>query len=96
MYDSDTLRCYESKPTINSIINYKEYYVNSHYLYKNGSTQFSNYNYNVYCLDNSVLTNKYMYRNDISDILLTFVLFIGFVIFMVGMPLKSFFRGLFK
>lgn len=96
MYDSDTLRCYESKPTFNSTINYKEYYVNSHYLYKNGSTQFGNYNYNVNCLDNSVLTNKYMYRNDISDILLTFVLFIGFVIFMVGMPLKSFFRGLFK
>lgn len=98
MYDSNTLRCYKTQPVINSTIEYRDFYVNSHYLYKDGSTQFGNYgyNYNIECLDNSVLTDKYMYRNDISDILLTFVLFIAFVIFMVAVPLKSFFRGLFK
>lgn len=98
MYNNETLRCYKTKPMLNSTIEYRDWYVNSHYLYKDDSTTFGNYQYNINinCIDTKNLSDKYMYRNDLADILLIFVLFIGFVYFMVSKVLKCFFKGWFK
>ena len=40
-------------------VSYKDYFVNSHYLYRVGSTSFNNYNVNVNCLDNNTFTSAY-------------------------------------
>ena len=37
------IRAYEEMPENNKTINYRDYYINSNYIYKDGYTQFSSY-----------------------------------------------------
>ncbi len=94
--DSNTIRAYKTQPSLNSTVPYIDYYINSHYMERSGSQQFGNYNVNVQCLDKSKLTDTFMYRNDIGDILLVFVLMLVILIFPIKMLFKSLFRGLFR
>lgn len=96
MYDANTLRCYEYRPSYNSTVNYTDYFVNSHYLERYGSTQFSSYSYNIQCLDNSKLTTSYFYRNDAVDIMLLFFLIAAFFLIIARTFLRTFFRGFFR
>lgn len=96
MNDSNTLRCYDRRPTNNSTVSYIDYFVNSHYLSRSGSQSFGNYNTNIQCIDNSKLTNSYFYRNDSVDIMLLFVLIAGFIFFFGRIFLRTFFRGFFR
>lgn len=75
-YNSDILRVYDTKPTINSTIQYKDYYFNSHYLYNIGSTTFNQYSTIPTCIDNTRITTNFYYRNDLQDILLCFLCFL--------------------
>lgn len=77
--DSNTLRAYERIPTNNSTINYTDYYVNSHYIYKNGQQTFSQYTTLPTCMGATVTDNVF-YRNDMPSILIMFfiILLIGF------------------
>ena len=43
IYNSDIIRVYNSVPSHNSVINYKDYYIKSSYIYNEGSTSFGNY-----------------------------------------------------
>lgn len=96
LYDSNTLRCYDSIPQNNITVNFKDYFVNSHYLSRSGSTQFgSYYTLNFDCIDNNLFTTSYFYRNDATDIMLLFMLIIIFIFGLFGFFWKSFRRGLF-
>lgn len=77
VYNSDTIRVYDSTPTLNSTINYTEYFVNSSYLSRTGSTTFNQYSSLPVCLSSSDITTNVFYRNDIDKILvITFILLI--------------------
>ena len=88
--DKDTIRGYYITPynptySNNVEIYYTDYYVNSHYLEKEGS-QFFGYNTKLPdCLDKSLLTTDYIYRNDFFEIAIIFM-FIFIVVFLI--PLK--------
>lgn len=69
-----TIRAYEEIPQNNSTIDYRDYYYNGNYLYKDGSQTFSNYTTLPVCLQADVLTDEVYYRNDFPQILLMFVL----------------------
>lgn len=96
MYDSNTLRCYDYRPTYNTTVNYIDYFVNSHYLERYGSTQFSSYSSNIQCLDSSKFTQAYFYRNDAADIMILFMLIAIFILFIGKTFLRTFFRGFFR
>jgi len=83
------IRAYEEKPQNNKEINYRDYYIRSNYIYKDGSTQFSSYTSLPTCLDTSILTDSVYYRNDFSDILIIFLIM---CIFCFYIPLKIFTR----
>ncbi len=92
--NKDTIRAYEVMPynpgynqQVN--INYRDYYINSNYLYTDGIQQFSNYTTLPVCLDASKLTSDVYYRNDLDKIL---VIFLIMCIFMFLIPLKLFQR----
>lgn len=90
--DSNTIRVYQSMPQTNRTINYNDYYVNSHYFDIRGSQTFNNI-VNFTCDNYHTFTTDFYYRNDISDILLTFLL-ISIIIF--GIPIyiyKKLFKG---
>ncbi len=85
IYSEGVIRAYEEKPRNNSVINYRDYYINSGYIYRDGSQNFSQYTTLPICLNNDVLTSDYQYRLDYPDIL--FILFI-YSIFCIYLPFK--------
>lgn len=87
--DSNTLRAYTRVPTNNTEIDYRDFYINSHYLYQDGTQTFSNYTTLPVCLDNSKLTTEVYYRNDFDSILIIFIIL---VIIWFIIPLKIFTR----
>lgn len=83
------IRSYEEKPQNNRDINYRDYYIKSNYIYKDGSQSFSSYTTLPTCLDSSVITDNFYYRNDFADILIIFTIM---CIFGIYIPLKIFLR----
>lgn len=86
--DKDTIRVYKELPVENQSIEYKDYFINSHYIYNYGLETFTE-NINFQCLDNSLITDDFYYRNDFVDILLIFFIFFIFVIYI---PLNFIFK----
>lgn len=86
------IRAYETVPTNNSNILYRDYYISSNYIYKDGFQSFGNYATLPVCLDMNEITSDFYYRNDFDSILIIFTIMSMFCILL---PLKIFFR-LFK
>lgn len=74
IYNTDIIRVYDSVPTHNSVINYKDYYIKSSYIYNEGQTSFSNYSTLPVCISNDRITTEVYYRNDFMQILVVFFL----------------------
>ena len=89
VYDKDTIRAYSNVPTYDTYVPYVDYFVNSHYMEKTGFQYFGNYSTIPTCLNSSVITNDFYYRNDLSDILFIFLIF---VIFSIYLPFRIFIR----
>ncbi len=101
LVNKDTIRAYTLKPynpTYNNSVNidYRDYYINSHYLYNDSYETFNYYSKIPTCLSTDLLTTAYFYRNDAPDIMLLFVLIAGFIFFFGRMFLRTFFRGFFR
>ncbi len=86
------LRGYKEIPRNNSTIEYRDFYMNSNYIYRDSSQQFSQYTTLPVCLSNDILTTEVYYRNDFDSILIIFFIM---CIFCFYIPLKIFSR-LFK
>jgi hypothetical protein len=82
--DRNTLRGYFNKPTLNSNADYYDFYLDQHYNSIKGTELIET---DINCLDN--ITYNYLYRNDIVEILIFFVIVAGFVIYL---PIKILFR----
>lgn len=93
VYDANRVRVYSSRPQYNATITYRDYYFNSHYVYTDGTTTFSNYSTLPTCLVDSEVSTNIWYRNDLSDILiiLFIILFIGY--FIVRKCIRALFWG---
>lgn len=82
IHSNGVIRVYDTTPTNNSTIQYKDYYINSGYINNNGSTTFSQYSSLPVCINPNRITTEVYYRNDFPQILLTFVL-LSFICFWV-------------
>ena len=88
--DKDTIRAYKTRPSINSNSDYTDFYINSHYLQREGNENWGNWNSNLpICLDNSLITNDFEYRTDFADIMIIFLIFSIFIFYF---PIKLFSR----
>lgn len=85
----DVVRVYETRPTVNSNVDYIDYYINSHYINISGVQYFTNTSTLPTCYDNNLLTNSPFYRHDISSILITYFII---VIVCFYFPFKLFSR----
>ncbi len=101
LVNKDTIRAYEIKPynpgynqQVN--INYRDYYINSSYLYTDGVQQFGNYSTIPICLETSKLTTDLYYRADIDKIMIVFFIFLFIAVFIISICLKSLLKGLFR
>ena len=63
------IRAYEEVPQVNRTINYRDYYINSDYIYRDSSQTFGSYSSTPTCLASDVITHDYWYRLDITSVL---------------------------
>lgn len=97
VYDSNIIRVYDSRPTYNTTIQYTDFFINSHYLTRSGSTSFGQYQtLNYDCIAHTDFTTNIWYRIDISDISITFGVWFAIIILFIGFFCKTFRRGLFR
>lgn len=72
--NEDVIRAYDTKPQNNKQYNYRDYYINSNYIYKDGTGTWSQYNTLPTCLSSDVITHDVYYRNDFDKILVIFII----------------------
>lgn len=87
--NEQVIRGYKTKPTNNSNVDYRDYYINSSYIYRDGTQSFGQYSTLPVCLSNNSITTDIYYRNDLDKILIIFLIF---AIFCIYIPLKIFMR----
>lgn len=83
------IRGYEETPQVNRTINYRDYYIKSDYIFRDGTQTFSQYSTPPTCLATDIITNDFYYRTDIDKILIIFLIL---VIFCIYCPVKLFMR----
>lgn len=84
IYDKDTIRVYDEIPRVNSTINYTDYFINSHYISRTGSTSFGQWSTISYdCLDYNDFTTNSLYRNDFLSALLIASILIFFCYYLI-------------
>ena len=81
------IRGYDTYPSYNTSYNYRDYYIKSNYIYRDGSGTWGNYSTLPVCLDSDIITNDFYYRNDFSQILTIFLII---NIFAIYLPIKIF------
>lgn len=87
VYSEGVIRAYEKVPQINQEIKYRDYYINSSYIYRDGTQSFGSYYSTPTCLASDVVTDNVYYRNDLDKIL---VIFLIMSIFCFYIPIKVF------
>lgn len=83
------IRAYEETPTYNNTINYRDYYIKSDYIFRDGSQTFNQYSSLPTCLDINLITSEPYYRTDFDSILIIFLIM---SIFSFYIPIKIFLR----
>lgn len=85
--NEEVIRAYENIPSYNTNINFRDYYIRSDYIYREGTQQFGTYTTLPVCLPMDTLTSDYYYRLDFDKSL---VIFFIFAIICIYIPLKIF------
>lgn len=94
VYDTNTIRVYERMPANNTSVDYTDYFINSNYITRTGTTNFNSYstlNYN--CLDYTQFTTNYAYRNDFANILIIALIIIGVIWYLSATLIKTLLKG---
>lgn len=86
---ADVIRAYNVQPQNNRDYQYRDYYINSNYIYKDGFGTWNQYSTLPICLSQDIITHDFYYRNDFDSILIIF--FILFI-FIIKYPFKILFR----
>lgn len=82
------IRAYKEVPTNNSTIDYDDYYIQSNYISQPGQQAFSNYTQLPTCIDDSYLTDDWLYMVDSYQIFLIIIS----ILIIIGMGFKLMFR----
>jgi len=85
--NEEVIRGYDREPSYNSTYNYRDYYINSNYIFRDGSGTWGQYSNLPICLDNTLITNDFYYRSDFPGIALMFLVI---NIFAIYLPIKIF------
>lgn len=92
--NENVIRAYDRVPQNNITYYYRDYYINSDYIYKDGSGSWGQYTTLPICLDNNVITHEYFYRLDYYKSLIIFsIMFIFIILIPILIILKFFKKG---
>lgn len=85
------IRAYDKVPTTNTNYNYRDYYIKSDYIYREGTGNWGQYATLPICLDSDIITNDFYYRLDITSILINVSIIFFFGIYIPFRIFKSLF-----
>ena len=68
------IRGYDFVPNFNTNGNFRDYYIKSDYIFRDGVASFGNYSSIPVCLSNDIISNNVVYRLDFDRIVLLFLL----------------------
>lgn len=74
------IRGYDRLPSYNANYNYRDYYIKSDYIFRDGTGTWGQYSTLPTCLEN--VTNDLYYRVDFVNILIIFFIFSFFIVFL--------------
>lgn len=86
------IRGYDTVPSYNTNYLYRDYYIKSNYIYKDGQGTWNQYSNLPVCLSNSDITNDVYYRNDFDSILIIFLI-LSIVCFLIPFKIIQRFFG---
>lgn len=67
------IRAYEEIPQNSANVDYRDYYISSNYIFRDGNQNFSQYATLPVCLEETEITTEVYYRNDFPQILWMFI-----------------------
>lgn len=85
----NVIRGYDTYPSYNTNYSYRDYYINSDYMFRDGVGSWSNYATLPICLRDDLITHEEFYRVDYYKSLIIFAIMFVFIIFI---PLKIIFQ----
>lgn len=85
------IRGYNVVPSNNTNYLYRDYYINSDYIYRDGSGSWSSYSALPTCLSSTSITNDYWYRLDITSVLINVTIIALFGLYFPWRIFKSLF-----
>lgn len=85
------IRGYDKIPANNVSYNYRDYYINSDYIYRDGTGSWSQYATLPICLSTDTITNNYWYRLDITNVLINVMIISLFGLYLPFKIFKSLF-----
>lgn len=92
--NEDVIRGYDTVPRNNTSYSYRDYYIHSDYIFKDGTGTWSQYTTLPTCLPSSSITNDFYYRVDFSHILIIFFIMSLFGFYIPIRIFKRLFRRL--
>lgn len=91
---ADVIRGYDRTPALNTNYNYRDYYIRSDYIYRDGSGSWGSYTTLPVCLSSTEITDNFYYRYDFSSICIIFMTMFFIVVYLPWVLFKRFFRRL--
>ena len=88
------IRGYDRIPSNNTNYNYRDYYIKSDYIYRDGNGSWSQYSTLPVCIDDTLITNDFYYRTDFWAICIILMTIFFFVFFLPFKLFQRFFRRL--
>lgn len=85
------IRGYDRQPNYNLSYNYRDYYIRSDYIFKDGTGNWSQYSTLPVCLSSDIITNDYWYRLDITNVLINVLIISLFGLYLPWRIFKSIF-----
>lgn len=64
------IRGYDKIPSVNTSYNYRDYYIKSDYIFREGNGNWGQYATLPICLDSDIITNEHYYRLDFTSVLI--------------------------
>lgn len=92
--NENVIRGYNKVPRNNTDYEYRDYYIHSDYIFKDGSGSWSQYATLPSCLPSDIITNDINYRVDFSNILIIFFIMSVFCFYIPIRIFKRLFRRL--
>lgn len=89
--NEEVIRAYDRIPAFNTSYSYRDYYIRSDYIFREGTGTWSQYTTLPVCLPSDTITNSFYYRIDFTQVLINVFIISIFGLYFPWRIFKSLF-----